>query len=467
MRVVATREIDATAGYDSMLNEHESGSVGIWVPSVSHPMPQLGRKQMSSNTPKFDSLLEAVPDALVGVDTAGKIRFVNHQSELLFDLERDDLIGHHIGSLVPEALWHVYLGHREVYFEDPRSRAMRLDLEVIGRRSDGAEFPVIVSLSGIDTGEVLLELAAVGEVTGKKQSLQKAQRMTAIVKHCDHAIIAKTLAGIITSWNPAAEKMYGYSSTEIIGRSIDILAPPNRVGEINAILGRIRSGQTVKHFETIRVRKDGSAIRVSITVSPIPDADGLVVDSSKVARAMTEKTKAFEGSRALNEANHDSLVCINSGGKITDANEATVAITGVPRDELIGTAFSDYFTDSRRANGILQLVFERGTAVDYPLSIRHRGGTVAEVRYNAAVDRDADGNVLGVFAAARDVTRQVQEQKKNVEQQAREREELVDLQQLLRLTVGRELKMTKLKKENEFLRGLLPEGAARSDEDQP
>jgi PAS domain S-box-containing protein len=421
---------------------------------------------MSSNKPKFDSLLEAVPDALVGMDTAGKIRFVNHQSELLFGFARDDLIGHHIGDLVPEALWDVYLAHREDYFADPRSRAMRVDLEVIGRRSDGAEFPVIVSLSGIDTGDVLLEFAAVDEVTGKRQAFEKAERMTAIVEYCDDAIIAKTLAGIITSWNPAAEKLYGYSSAEIIGRSIDILAPANRVGEITAILARIRSGQTVEHFETIRVRKDGSAIPVSITVSPIRAADGVVVGSSTIARDMTEERKVFEASRALIEASHDSLVCINSEGKITDANEATVAITGVPRDELIGTAFSDYFTDSRRANRIYQLAFERGLAVDYPLSIRHRDGAVAEVRYNASVYRDADGNVLGVFAAARDVTKQVQEQKKNVEQQAREREQLVDLQHFQRLTVGRELKMTELKKENEFFRRLLPEGTAPSGEDQ-
>jgi PAS domain S-box-containing protein len=421
---------------------------------------------MSSNKPKFDSLLEAVPDALVGMDTAGKIRFVNHQSELLFGFERDDLIGHHIGNLVPEALWPVYLAHREDYFADPRSRAMRVDLEVIGRRSDGAEFPVIVSLSGIDTGDVLLEFAAVDDVTGKKQAFEKAQRMAAIVEYCDDAIIAKTLAGIITSWNPAAEKMYGYSSAEIVGRSIDILAPADRVGEINDILARIRAGQTVEHFETVRVRKDGSAIRVSITVSPIRAADGVVVGASTIARDITEERKAFEASRALIEASHDSLVCINSEGKIADANGATLAITGVPRNELIGTAFSDYFTDSRRANRIYQLVLEMGMAVDYPLSIRRRDGAVAEVLYNASVYRDADGNVVGVFAAARDVTKQVQEQKKNVEQQAREREQIVDLQHFQRLTVGRELKMTELKKENAFFRGLLPEGAAQSGEDQ-
>jgi PAS domain S-box-containing protein len=116
---------------------------------------------MFSKTTKFESLLEAVPDALVGMDTSGVIRFVNHQSELLFGHERDDLVGKHIETLVPEALWHVYLGHRDDYFADPRSRATGLDLELMGRHTDGAEFPVIVTLSSIDTGDVLLEFAAV------------------------------------------------------------------------------------------------------------------------------------------------------------------------------------------------------------------------------------------------------------------------------------------------------------------
>ena len=533
---------------------------------------------MFSNTTKFESLLEAVPDALVGMDTSGVIRFVNHQSELLFDHERDDLVGKHIETLVPEVLWHVYLAHRDDYFADPRTRAMGLDLELMGRRRDGAEFPVIVSLSGIDTGDVLLEFAAISELARKRQAFDKAQRMTAIVENSDDAIIGKTLGGTILSWNPAAERMYGYSSREIIGRSIDVLAPADRAGEIAAMSARIRSGKSVDHFETIRLRKDGSAIRVSISESPIRSEDGVVVGSSTIARDMTEARMAYEAARAMIESSQDSLVSISADGRITDANEATVTVTGipreeligtafsdyftdpakaneiyqrvftqgvavddfaltirhrdgtltdvkygasvhrgtggnvlavfaaardvsrlteafraarsmiessldslvaispeglitdvneatvkvtgVPRDELIGTAFSDYFTDSGRADRIYQLVFDEGMAVDYPLSIRHRNGTLTEVLYNASAYRDAHGNVLGAFAAARDVTQQMQAQRRNDQQQAKEREQLIELRQFQRITVGRELKMTEIKKENERLRGLLPDGGA-------
>jgi PAS domain-containing protein len=182
------------------------------------------------------------------------------------------------------------------------------------------------------------------------------------------------------------------------------------------------------------------------------------------ARDVTKLTEAGKAARSMIESSLDSLVAISPEGMITDANEATVAITGVPRDELIGTAFSDYFTDPERANRICQLV-SKGDGCGLPTLDTPPGRGSGRGSYNASVYRDADGNVLGVFAAARDVTKRVQEQKKNVEQQAREQEQLVDLQQFQRLTVGHELEMTELKK-NEFLRGLLPEGAAQSDEDQ-
>src|SRR5450631_1012758 len=232
--------------------------------------------------------------------------------------------------------------------------------------------------------------------------------LAAIVKYSDDAIIGKTLAGLITSWNPAAEKMYGYLSSEIIGKSVELLSPEARSGEIEAILARIRAGEHVDQFETLRVRKDGTRFKVSLSVSPICDADGTAVGASTISHDLTNRQHAFDAARAMIESSLDSLVAISPEGRITDANEATVRTTGVPREELIGTAFSDCFTDPQKANKIYQLVFAQGMAVDYPLTMRHRDGTLTEVLYNASVYRDAGGKVLGVFAAARDVTAQTQ-----------------------------------------------------------
>jgi len=359
---------------------------------------------MFSKATRFESLLEAVPDALVGMDQSGTIRFVNHQTELLFGYDRDDLVGQHIETLVPESLWHVYLTHREGYFSDPRSRSMGLDLELGGRHRDGTAFPVSLSLSHIDTGDALLVIKAVHDLTEQRRAFEKAQRMTAIVEHSDDAIIGLSLGGTITSWNPAAKRIYGYSSREVIGRSISVLAPEDRADEITAILARVKVGRSLNHFESIRVRKDGTVFAVSMSVSPIRNEDSGIVGVCTIDRDVTEQTRAIEAARAMIESSQDSLVTISAEGMITDANEATVKVTGLPRESIIGTAFSDYFTDPEKANEVYQKVFSQGSVVDYRLTIRHQEGSLTDVLYNASVHRGSAGEVLAVFAAARDVT---------------------------------------------------------------
>src|SRR5450631_4473936 len=167
---------------------------------------------------------------------------------------------------------------------------------------------------------------------------------------------------------------------------------------------------------------------------------------------MADRRQKFDAARSMLEASLDSLVAISPEGRITDANEATVRVTGVSREQLIGTAFSDYSTEPEKADEIYQLVFAEGMAVDYPLTMRHKDGRLTEVLYNASVYRNAGGEVLGVFAAARDVTKQEQAQREVAEQQAHELERLAELERFQRLTVGRELKMIELKKEIESLR---------------
>jgi PAS domain S-box-containing protein len=279
--------------------------------------------------------------------------------------------------------------------------------------------------------------------------------MTAIVSGSEEAIIAKTREGIVTSWNPAAERIYGYSSTDMVGRRMDALIPEDRASEMKAIQTGASAGQGADNVQTSHIRKDGTTIRVSISVSPIRDFDGAVIGSSTITREVTKEMEAFEAARAMIESSLDSLVAISAEGLITDVNEATVKVTGIPRVELIGTAFSDCFTEPEKANEIYQLVFTHGMAVDYPLTMCHRDGSLTEVLYNASVYRDPGGTVLGVFAAARDVTAQNRAQRELAEQRGTQLERLAELEQFQRLTVGRELELTELRKENEHLRSLI------------
>ncbi|NMM24480.1 MAG: PAS domain S-box protein [Phycicoccus sp.] len=359
----------------------------------------------------FEGLLEAVPDALIGVDPSGAIRFVNHQAELLFGYDRTELVGQPLEILVPESLRTSHVAHRHTYLSAPLARSMGSGLELTGRHRDGTEIPVDISLSHLNTADGLLVIASVRDMTERKRAQEaqlRVERLSAIVEFSGEAIFSSTLDGIITEFNRAAENTFGYTQDEIVGMSRSLLSPKDRADEASGMLATIRTGQPVMGFETIRVRKDGTEFPVSLTVSPIFDRDGTVVGASTITRDVTSQKQAFEAARSMIESSLDSLVAISPEGMITDANDATVKVTGIPREELIGTAFSDCFTEPEKANAIYQLVFEQGMAVDYPLTMRHRDGSLTDVLYNAAVQRDSGGNVLGVYAAARDVTKQRQ-----------------------------------------------------------
>ena len=153
---------------------------------------------MPSKTCEFESLLEAMPDALVVVDHEGVIRSVNHQTELLFGYDRGDLVGAALELLVPESLRLVHKVHREGYVAAPFTRTMGLGLELRGRRRDGTQVPVDIALSHTDTVDGPLVIAAVRDMTGRAQAEEDRRRsdlLAAIVEHSEDAIIGKTLDG--------------------------------------------------------------------------------------------------------------------------------------------------------------------------------------------------------------------------------------------------------------------------------
>jgi PAS domain S-box-containing protein len=244
------------------------------------------------------------------------------------------------------------------------------------------------------------------------QSQETVNRLASIVECSNDAIIGKTPEGIVTSWNPGAEAIYGYAATEIIGHSISSVIPPDRQDEFDTILDKIRQGQGISHYETERLRKDGQTVFVSVSVSPVKDKAGNLVGISTITRDVTERKRAEEKlhqaslyARSLIEASLDPLVTISKDGKIMDVNRATEAATGVERDKLIGSDFCDYFTDPEKARQGYKQVFAEETVQDYPLVLRHVSGRVLEVLYNASVFKNHAGEVEGVFAAARDVTK--------------------------------------------------------------
>ena len=144
--------------------------------------------------------------------------------------------------------------------------------------------------------------------------------LSAIVDSSDDAIVSKTVDGIITSWNRAAEKMFGYSANEVIGRSIRLIIPPELQAEEDYVLGQIRRGERVEHYETVRQTKDGRIVDISLTVSPIRNAQGEVVGASKIARDISDRKRLESLMSAVIDSSGDAIVTKDLNGVITSWN---------------------------------------------------------------------------------------------------------------------------------------------------
>jgi PAS domain S-box-containing protein len=250
-----------------------------------------------------------------------------------------------------------------------------------------------------------------GELGERARMEQSLRQLASIVESSDDAIFSRGPDGTIASWNKGAEQVFGYPAEAVLGQSQFILVPPEYEGELTAILERVHRGEHVEHFETVRRRKDGQRIWVSLTCFPVHDETGAIVSVGSIVRDITDRKRAEEETRrasaynrSLIEASLDPLVTIGPDGKITDVNAATEQATGYTRSDLLGRDFADSFTEPERARDGYRRVFSEGSVRDYPLEIRHRNGRLISVLYNAAVYRDEHGKVVGVFAAARDVT---------------------------------------------------------------
>jgi len=243
---------------------------------------------------------------------------------------------------------------------------------------------------------------------------------TAILSSANFPILATDAKGVIQIFNVGAERMLGYVHADVVNKMTlaDIADPQEvicRARALSAELGvAIAPGFDALVFKAARgiedtykltyIRKDGSRVPALVSVTVLRGAENTIIGYLLLATDNPAGSRAYQYARSILEASLDPLVTISAEGKITDVNESSIKVTGVARSELIGTDFSDYFTEPARAREGYQKVFALGSVIDYPLTIRHRDGRLTDVFYNASVYKDVSGIVLGVFAAARDIT---------------------------------------------------------------
>lgn len=210
------------------------------------------------------------------------------------------------------------------------------------------------------------------------------QASEAIIRSSEDAIIGKSLDGIVTTWNPRATSIFGYTAAEMIGQSVLRLYPEDRRHEETEILGRIQRGEKVEHFESIRIRKDGEPIHVSITISPIRNAHGEIIGASSIARDITRQVKAETAAREKGEqfrlaieTSTDGFWTTDTTGRILEVNNAYVKLSGYSRDELLGMSIEqlDAGDSPERIAALTEKVLADGYA-RFETTHRHRGGRI-------------------------------------------------------------------------------------------
>ena len=267
-----------------------------------HHRPQAGRGRTQRERDRLHVTLASIGDAVITTDTKGKVAFLNGVAESVTGWANADAVGRPL-----DAVFRIVNEATRQPVESPAIRALREGV-VVGLANhtvlltkDGAERPIDDSAAPVRDGEghvvgcVLVFRDVAERRRLERQAREQAEaagKLAAIVDSSEDAIISKTLGGIIQSWNAAAERIFGYTAEEAVGRPITMLFPADRLEEEERIIARIRSGERVEHFDTVRLRKDGTAIPISLTISPLKDGEGRIIGASKIARDITERKRA-------------------------------------------------------------------------------------------------------------------------------------------------------------------------------
>lgn len=248
---------------------------------------------------QYLELLESTPDAIVMVNAAGRIVLANSQAERLFGYDRGELRGRPVETLLPDSVRASHVIHRSHYFSQPRARSMGAGLELNGRRKDGAEFPVEISLSPLATEQGVLVMSAVRDISGRKRAEQKFR---ALLESAPDAMVIVDRAGSIVLVNTQAERLFGYRREDLLGKSVDVLVPQRfrhgHHGHRASFFGAPRTRSMGEGRELHGLRRDGSEFPVEISLSPLETEEGVLVSSA--IRDITERRRI---ERALQEKN--------------------------------------------------------------------------------------------------------------------------------------------------------------------
>ena len=339
-------------------------------------------------------VVESSDDAIVSKDLNSIITSWNRAAERMFGYTAGEAVGQSVRMLIPADRQ----GEEDMVLARIRAGEAITHFETIRQRKDGTLVPISLTVSPIhdDAGRVIGASKIARDISDRVQATLASRRLVAIVESSDDAIVSKDLTSVITSWNLAAERIFGYTAAEAIGQSIRMIIPADRQGEEDMVLARIRAGQAITHFETLRQRKDGTLIPISLTVSPILDDTGRVIGASKIARDISGREQAAIASRrlaAVVESSDDAIMTKDLNSIITSWNPAAERMFGYTATEAIGQSIRMLIPEELQAEEDHVLAKIRaGEKIDHFETIRqHRDGTRLSISLTVSPIRNDRG----------------------------------------------------------------------------
>ncbi|MFI5495147.1 PAS domain S-box protein [Actinoplanes sp. NPDC051859] len=287
--------------------------------------------------PLTGQLVDEAPDAVIVSGEDGSIVLANRRAHEMFGYAAGDLLGLSIDALVPDDVRPRHPAQREGYLASAHPPLRRLPLR--GKRQDGSEFPVEVSLAAVAApGGDMLVTSVLRDDTAHREAAQARTLLASIVQSSHDAIVTTDLDGVVLSWNPGAELLYGYPAATMIGQPVAQIIPEDRRGDEAEVLALVRIGGRMDRYRTARLHANGSEITVSVLVSPLRDGNGTIVGTTAIARDISEREHAEARVQAVLDAAPDALLGVDVTGHVVLVNAEAERLFGHPRHDLTSMA---------------------------------------------------------------------------------------------------------------------------------
>jgi PAS domain S-box-containing protein len=356
---------------------------------------------------RLASIVDSSEDAIIGRDEHGTINTWNLAATRILGYTLEDIFGQSILILVPPDLHQEEITHLEALRSG--ERVDHYQTEYVRKGGERVELSVAVSPINDAEGTFIGSALIARDISPQRREHAIRARLASIVESSDDAIVAKDLNGVITDWNAAAERIFGYSKEEMIGRSILTIIPAELQHEEPVILGKIKQGQLLEHYETQRLHKSGRRLDISLSLSPIRDSRGQVIGVSKIARDISDRRRA-DAARlmlaAIVESSDDAIISKTLDGIITSWNAAAERLFGYTPDEIIGHSVLRLIPrELHHEEPHIISRLKSGERIDHYETRRMRkNGEVFDVSLTVSPINDTKGKVTGASKIVRDIS---------------------------------------------------------------